>query len=197
MMMDNDFPLMAAKTTDPRSPRDEFVPQDWQRKLFPRQPEDQKPGEQGPVKKADGLGYLQEYVAGMNQYQQAGTDVPDFGVRSDYAQEQGGPLVSRTIRYSPPNAIIKAPALDSPYMDQLIDRGFEPLPAPRPRGPQLPVFKQAEAGFGGQEVAMTEKDEDKMLLRSLQRGDMGSGRNVDKAIQDLINKINGVRVRGV
>lgn len=42
-----------------------------------------------------------------------------------------------------------------------------------------------------------EKAEDKMLLRSLQRGEMGSGRNIDKAIQDLINKINGVPIRGV
>lgn len=42
-----------------------------------------------------------------------------------------------------------------------------------------------------------EKAEDKMLLRSLQRGEMGSGRNIDKAIQDLINKINGVSIRGV
>ena len=42
-----------------------------------------------------------------------------------------------------------------------------------------------------------EKEEDKMLLRSLQRGDMGSGPAIDKAIQDIINRINGVGVRGV
>lgn len=42
-----------------------------------------------------------------------------------------------------------------------------------------------------------EKEEDKMLLRSLQRGEMGSGPNIDKAIQDLIDRINGVRLRGV
>jgi hypothetical protein len=93
------------------------------------------------------------------------------------------PLVGdpRSIRYSPPNAILKTPHLDSPYMDQLIERRFQPLTPPGP----------------GQEVAMTEKEEDKMLLRSLQRGEMGSGKNIDKAIQDLINKINGVGVRGV
>jgi len=38
-----------------------------------------------------------------------------------------------------------------------------------------------------------EKAEDKLLLRSLQRGDMGTGANIDKAIQDLINRISGVR----
>jgi hypothetical protein len=42
-----------------------------------------------------------------------------------------------------------------------------------------------------------EKAEDKMLLRSLQRGEMGSGPAIDKAIQDIINRINGVGVRGV
>lgn len=42
-----------------------------------------------------------------------------------------------------------------------------------------------------------EREEDKMLLRSLQRGEMGSGPNIDKAIQDLIDRINGVRLRGV
>jgi len=97
MMMDNDFPLIGARTTDPRSPRDEFVPQDWQKNLFPRQPEKQKPEEQGPVKQAGTLGYLQQYVAGMNRYQQAGTDVPNFGVQTDYAQQAGGPLMGRTI----------------------------------------------------------------------------------------------------
>ena len=52
------------------------------------------------------------------------------------------PLVGdpRSIRYSPSNAILKAPHIDSPYMDQLIQRGFKPLSAPQPRGPQLPGF---------------------------------------------------------
>ena len=48
----------------------------------------------------------------------------------------------RTIRYSPPNAILKSPDFDSPYMDQLLQRGFRPLSAPQapPAGPQLPGF---------------------------------------------------------
>ena len=46
----------------------------------------------------------------------------------------------RTIQYSPANAILKAPHIDSPYMDQLIERGFKPLQPPGPRGPQLPGF---------------------------------------------------------
>jgi hypothetical protein len=51
----------------------------------------------GPAKNAAGLGYLQEYIAGMNRYQQAGADVPDFGVQTDYAQQEGGPLVGQTV----------------------------------------------------------------------------------------------------
>ncbi len=88
----------------------------------------------------DGVGFLREYLRGFENYQQEGTDIPERGIRTDYAQEQEGPLVARTIRYSPPNAIIKAPHLDSPYMEQLIERGFKPLKPPGPRGPQLPSF---------------------------------------------------------
>ena len=37
-------------------------------------------------------GYLQMYVQGMREHEQAGTDIPDFRVQQEYAQEQGGPL---------------------------------------------------------------------------------------------------------
>lgn len=86
------------------------------------------------------VGFLQQYVSGMQDYSQTGENIPDLGVRQEYEQEQGGPLISRTIRYTPPNAIIKVPHLDSPYMDQLIERGYKPLQPPGPRGPQLPSF---------------------------------------------------------
>ena len=88
----------------------------------------------------DGLGFLREYLKGFQSYQQEGTDIPEQNIRTDYEQEQGGPLIARTVRYSPPNAILKTPHLDSPYMDQLIERGFKPLKAPGPKGPQLPGF---------------------------------------------------------
>lgn len=90
--------------------------------------------------KNNAIGFLQQYASGMQDYSQAGENIPDFGVKEEYAQEQGGPLISRTIRYSPPNAILKTPALDSPYMDQLIERKFKPLTPPGPKGPQLPSF---------------------------------------------------------
>jgi hypothetical protein len=41
-----------------------------------------------------------------------------------------------------------------------------------------------------------ERAEQKLLLRSLQKGELGSGPAIDKAIQDIINQINGVGVRG-
>ena len=91
----------------------------------------------------DAVGFLQEYVRGGQSYEQAGTDIPDYGVAQKYEQERGGPLMSRTIQYSPPNAILKSPHMDSPYMDQLIERGFKPLMPPKPakpKGPQLPSF---------------------------------------------------------
>ena len=37
-------------------------------------------------------GYLQMYVQGMREHEQAGTNIPDFRVQQEYAQEQGGPL---------------------------------------------------------------------------------------------------------
>jgi hypothetical protein len=88
----------------------------------------------------DGAGFLREYLRGFQSYKQAGTDIPDFGVEKQYGQEQGGPLMSRTIQYTPPNAILKTPGLDSPYMDQLIELKFKPLTPPGPKGPQLPSF---------------------------------------------------------
>jgi hypothetical protein len=39
--------------------------------------------------------------------------------------------------FAPSGAILKTPHLDSPYMDEQIRRNFVPMPAPRPRGPQL------------------------------------------------------------
>lgn len=136
-MGDNDFPLLSKETSNPRSPYDIYKAPDWAK---PQKPKPEEPDQSEPVKKAAALGYLQEYVAGMNRYQQGGSDIPQFGVQTDYAQQQGGPLLARTIQYTPPNAIIKAPALDSPYMDQLIRRGFKPLEPPGPKGPQLPSF---------------------------------------------------------
>lgn len=87
------------------------------------------------------LGFLEAYTRGISKYSQSGDEIPALQLENEYAKQFGGPLISRTIRYSPPNAILKTPHLDSPYMDQLIKRGFKPLKAPTPiKSPQLPYF---------------------------------------------------------
>ena len=45
----------------------------------------------------DGVGFLREYLRGFQSYQQAGTDIPSRKVRTDYGQEQAGPLVSEQL----------------------------------------------------------------------------------------------------
>ena len=52
------------------------------------------------------IGFLQQYVQGMNQYSQSGTNIPDYSTKTKYAQEKGGPLVagiSFDINESPAN----------------------------------------------------------------------------------------------
>ena len=51
-------------------------------------------------------------------------------------------------KFAPSGAIIKAPHLDSPYMDEQIRRGFVPMTPPpsRPPGPQL--FPLAQQLYG-------------------------------------------------
>ena len=57
------------------------------------------------------LGYLQQYVAGMNRYQQAGTDIPNFGVQTDYAQQAGGPLAGQTLVAGSPSFDLSYPKI--------------------------------------------------------------------------------------
>ena len=47
------------------------------------------------------MGFLQTYVKGMQDYQQAGTSIPDLRLQNRYAQESGGPLIEQTIAGSP------------------------------------------------------------------------------------------------
>ena len=59
-------------------------------------------------------------------------------------------------KFAPSGAIIKAPHLDSPYMDEQIRRGFVPMTPPpsRPSGPQLfPLAQQLPMGFQNKYVS--------------------------------------------
>lgn len=64
----------------------------------------------------------------------------------------------------------------------------------------MPVFEYNEQPDAEiMAYSARDKAEDKALLRTLQNGELGSGPNIDKAIQKLINRINGVgpRIEGV
>lgn len=55
--------------------------------------------------------------------------------------------------------------------------------------------QKQDATLISQYVPLTprEREDKKILLRSLQRGEIGSGPSIDKAIQDIIDQLNGVR----
>jgi hypothetical protein len=91
----------------------------------------------------------------MNPYNRApmyagGMNVPgapgNLGMYVDEVAE-----MPRFIRgnYAPGGAIIKAPHLDSPYIDEQIRRGWTPMTPPpgRSPGPQLFPLVQAPANF--------------------------------------------------
>lgn len=59
-------------------------------------------------------------------------------------------------KFAPSGAIIKAPHLDSPYIDEQIRRGFVPMTPPpaSPPGPQLfPLAQQLPMGFQNKYVS--------------------------------------------
>jgi hypothetical protein len=66
-------------------------------------------------------------------------------------------------------------------------------------------FKGPQFGQAADAIAMDppytarERAEDQILLRSLQKGEMGSGPLIDKAIQDILQRtsIGGTGFRGV
>lgn len=86
-----------------------------------------------------------------------------------------------------PEGFLGSPKYRIPFADTIDQR--QPIDQFR-----TPVFEfQMDPNAAIMAYSPQEKAEDKLLLRSLQRGDMGTGANIDKAIQDLINRISGVR----
>lgn len=57
----------------------------------------------------DGIGFLRKYLRGFENYQQEGTDIPERNIRTDFAQEQGGPLVERTLISGSPSFDLSVP----------------------------------------------------------------------------------------
>jgi len=104
-----------------------------------------------PPVMANGGQFLSGYMKRKGLYEEQGTDIPGGSMRYVVEQQLGGPLtgeveIAGQIRSlpgaTPANAIIKAPHIDSPYMDKLLERGFKRpnLPAKPQSGPQLPGF---------------------------------------------------------
>ena len=42
------------------------------------------------------IGFVQQYVRGDNTYAQQGDSIPDYATKTQYQQEEGGPLVAQT-----------------------------------------------------------------------------------------------------
>jgi len=59
------------------------------------------------------VGFLQQYVKGMEDYSQAGSDIPSLRLQDQYAQESGGPLVGQQLISSTPSfEINEKPSID-------------------------------------------------------------------------------------
>ena len=72
------------------------------------------------------MGFLQTYVKGMQDYQQAGTSIPDFRFQNRYAQESGGPLMQQMIAGVPDFDSRKIPFGESVYRKPVLP--FEKTP---------------------------------------------------------------------
>ena len=82
------------------------------------------------------LGFLQTYVQGLQEYEQAGTDIPDLRLQNEYAQEMGGPLQQQMTANLPDCERMKVPFGKSFYKRPVLpgekskeeDIPFVPMP---------------------------------------------------------------------
>ena len=68
-----------------------------------------------PMTMANGPVGFADLREGMQDYQQAGTGVPDLRLQNQYAQERGGPLMEQTIAGVPDFDSRKIPFGESVY----------------------------------------------------------------------------------
>jgi len=87
-------------------------------------------------------GYLQMYVQGMREHEQAGPDIPDFRVQKEYAQKQGGPLLENYEVSGNPSFDVKMPYIPG-------GRSFEGVPNASPEMLQR-LQKRYKKNTGGQ-----------------------------------------------
>jgi hypothetical protein len=127
MMFDNDFPYQGDSRFRDFLYRREIPHNDFPYQGNPRLRDfldrREKPRFQNFLNRNEdsASGYLQQYVKGMQDYSQAGTDIPDFRVQDQYAQEQGGPLINETTVSKTPS-FETLPDIDSPVIDRDINQ---------------------------------------------------------------------------
>lgn len=88
------------------------------------------------------IGFLQQYLRGFNDYQQAGTDIPSRRIQNQYGQESGGPLINQTlISRDPSFKINEPPDIDSPTVDRWIEESTRQRGVPAVSPKTLELFK--------------------------------------------------------
>jgi hypothetical protein len=93
---------------------------------------------------ANPAGYLQMYVQGMREHEQMGTDIPDFRIQQEYAQEQGRPLMESYEISGSPSFDVKMPYIPG-------GQSFEGIPNAS-REMLYRLQKRKEINPGGQQL---------------------------------------------
>lgn len=58
-----------------------------------------------------GIGFLRQYISGVDEYNQTGDLIPDLRLQEKYAQEAGGPLVNQTLISGTPSFDLNLPKM--------------------------------------------------------------------------------------
>lgn len=85
-----------------------------------------------------GIGFLQSYLGGRQKYSQIGTDIPGRQYETEYAQEQGGPLVSEQMLSGSP-----FPMTQDEFREEVWNRQDRK----RPEVPTSPLLKDMIKNF--------------------------------------------------
>jgi hypothetical protein len=108
-----------------------------------------------------GMGFLQSYLRGRQNYSQIGTDIPGRQYETEYAQEQGGPLVSEQVISSLPPAMTQ---------DEFRQEVWNRQDRKRPEVPTSPLLKDMIKNFWGRYGYMKAAEGDDFNLMSANQG---------------------------
>lgn len=97
------------------------------------------------------IGFLRGYVSGLQDYSQAGTNIPEMRLQNKYAQEQGGPFVSEQLISGSPSFDLRFPKMPGigtemqsiegiPNATPELIRKFVERKTKNPGGQELPGF---------------------------------------------------------